>query len=333
MAGSGTKTKRRCVVKSSMGPGPCKISCPEQHGSGAHATGSPVIPKSMNAAHTEWSWSTADGSQIVARHWKVSDPVATVLITHGLGDHSGRFENVARVFNERGFSVLIPDLRGHGNSEGQRGFVRRFDDFLNDMDRSIFEIQKNSPSLPVFAYGQSFGGLLVLYHALRRNPPLKGIVSSSPAIRIAMQAPAWKVLLGLTVQFVYPRLSLRTALDLGELSDDPDHESCARADELLHGRITPRTYFGMIDAGNYCLKHAADLTTPTLIMHGGLDTITDPGATWEFTQSAPGVIFKEWPNGKHELHQMANGTVVVGFAAHWMSEQLNNSSHQPASPG
>lgn len=279
----------------------------------------------MSSTQTEISWSTADGLQIVARHWNVSDPVATVLITHGLGDHSGRFEKVARILNERGLAVLAPDLRGHGRSDGQRGYVRRFDDFLDDMDRSIQEIQQRYPSLPVFGYGHSFGGLLVLYHALHRQPDLKGMVSSSPAIRIAMQTPAWKVFLGRITQYIYPRLSLRTALDLGELSDDPAHEKKTRADEMMHGRISPRTFFGMIDAGNYSLKHAAELATPTLIMHGGLDTITDPVATREFADSAPGCDYKNWPNGKHELHHMAFGDEVIRFASEWMVMRLKGS--------
>ncbi len=267
---------------------------------------------------SELSWSMNDRCKIMARCWTVPNATAAVLVTHGLGDHGGRYERVAHILCDAGISVLIPDLRGHGKSDGQRGYVRRFDDLLDDLDRSIQELQQRFPSLPHFGYGHSFGGLLVLYHALRRRPHLTGIVSSSPALRIAMQAPAWKVAMGRTAGRLFPRISLRTGLDLGELSDDPVHETKARADKWMHGRITPRNYFGMIDAGNYCLKNVADLTTPALIMHGGLDTITDPVATREFASRAPGCEYNNWPDGKHELHHMAFGDDVIRFATKWI---------------
>lgn len=282
-----------------------------------------MIESLSNAELTELSWSMDDGCRIHARCWTVAGAKAAVLITHGLGDHGGRYENVARILCAGGYSVLIPDLRGHGKSDGQRGYVRRFDELLNDLDRSMTEMRRRFSSLPFFGYGHSFGGLLVLYHALRRKPELVGMIASSPAIRISMHAPAWKIAMARTVGVLLPGISLRTKLDLGELSDDPDHEKKARDDELMHGRITPNTWFGMVAAGKYCLENAAKLTTPTLIMHGGLDTITDPLATQEFASAAPGCDYHEWPEGKHELHHMAFGDDVIRFAARWMAKRLN----------
>jgi alpha-beta hydrolase superfamily lysophospholipase len=275
----------------------------------------------MSAQYSELYWSTADGLQIATRQWNAPDPIGVILITHGLGDHSGRFERLARFFNDNRFTVLVPDLRGHGRSEGQRGFVRSFDDFLDDMDIAVQQARQLGETLPVLAYGQSFGGLLVLRHAIERRPALAGLVASSPALQIAMRPSAWKVALGRTLGKLFPRISLRTGLDLGELSDDPQTESRAHSDRYLHGRITPRTYFGMLDAGAWCLQHASALSLPALIMHGDRDTITSPAATAEFCKNAPNCQSRVWPGGKHELHNMTQGDEVLDFAAEWMSRQ------------
>ncbi len=283
------------------------------------------MARAMTGHYSDIYWSTADGLQIAARSWTVPRPLATVLITHGLGDHSGRFEPMCRFFNDQGFSVLVPDLRGHGRSEGQRGYVRDFDEFLDDMDISVEQAWHLQDDQPVFGWGQSFGGLLVLYHALRRQPRLGGLVASSPALKIAMPVPAWKTALGRTMGRLLPRISVRSGLDLSELSDDPRTESRARSDRYLHGRITPRTWFGMVDAGQWCLQHADQLATPALVMHGRRDTITDPVATREFAQSAPGCLLREWPDGKHELHNMARSDDYLAYVTDWIRQQVAGS--------
>lgn len=285
-------------------------------------------PRNQDARSLTERWPGSDGSQCHVRVWQAKDPAGVVLIVHGLGDHGGRFHDVASVLVEQGLTVYAPDLRGHGLSQGQRGYVDRFDLFLDDIDGYLEHLGAAMPGVPVATWGQSFGALLVLYHALKRQPDLAGVVSSSPALRIAMAAPPWKVLIGRTLGRFFPRLSLKTGLDLGELSDNPDHETEARRDELLHGRITPRTYFGMVDAGDYCLQYPDRLNVPTLIMHGGRDTITDPVATKTFADEASACELREWPEGKHELHQMSNGDQIVQFAAQWITTRMRSNTRQ-----
>ncbi len=269
-------------------------------------------------SYADLYWSAADGQQIAARLWNVEQPVGTVLLTHGIGDHGGRWESVARYFNTAQMALLVPDLRGHGRSDGQRGFVLDFDHYLDDLDIAVDQAKRIHDAVPVTGWGQSFGGLLVLYHALRRKPALDALVASSPALEIAMPAPAWKVSLGRTLGKVFPRMSLPTNLKLGELSDDPQIESRARSDRYLHGRITPRTFFGMLEAGRWCLDHANELTIPALVMHGGRDSITRAVATEKFARNAPRCESRLWPSGMHELHNMKGGEAVLQFAVEWV---------------
>jgi alpha-beta hydrolase superfamily lysophospholipase len=255
--------------------------------------------------------------------YPANNPQAAVLITHGLGDHGGRYGKVVERFLQSGLSVMVPDLRGNGKSGGQRGYVRRFEDLLDDLDFWLDTLKQRHPGRPVISYGHSFGGMLVLFHSLRRRPDVAGVIATSPSLRIAMTVPRWKVALARTLGQVFPRISLRTKLDLGELSDDPEHERKARADELMHGRITPRLWFGMVDAGQYCLEKANQFPSPCLIMHGEKDRITDASATREFAESAPQCTWREWAGGKHELHNMAIGTSVADHAANWIKNLIS----------
>lgn len=249
-------------------------------------------------------WSTRDGKQIVARQWAVESPRGSVLVIHGIGDHSGRFEHVADHWNRNGYSVLAPDLRGHGRSDGKRGYIRSFDVLLDDVGDALQKSEADAIGQPAFLYGQSFGGLLAIYYTLKRQPELAGLIASSPPLRIAMPTPGWKVAIGKIIGAVCPTFSLNSGLDPNELSDDPQIASRVLSDRYRHTRITPGAFFGMLDAGQWCLENADRLTCPGLLLHGDKDRITDHTASIEFSESSSRCEAGIWPDGKHELHNM-----------------------------
>ncbi len=268
-------------------------------------------------------WTTHDGLAINARCWSVEEPTGWVLLVHGLGDHSGRFEHVARRLNRAGFSVMAPDLRGHGQSGGQRGFVSSFDVFLDDLQVAIERIQEESAGLPVAIYAQSFGALVALNLAIRRELWCQAMILSSPALRVAMPTPRWKITCGRSLGWLLPRLSLNTGLDISQLCDDQEVIEKLRRDPLRHQKITPATYFGMVDAGRWCLQHPTTLAVPTLIMHGARDRITDHLASQQFAGQRPEVCeLKIWPEGQHELHNMKNHSQVLSWATDWLRARL-----------
>jgi alpha-beta hydrolase superfamily lysophospholipase len=135
-----------------------------------------------------------------------------------------------------------------------------------------------------------------------------------------MPVPTWKVALGKSIGKVFPRLSLRTRLDRSELSDDPQVESRARSDRYMHGRITAPIYFGMLEAGRWCIEHALELSIPTLVMHGGKDRITRAEVSERFCREAPRCAFRLWPEGKHELHLMNDSDGVLDFTIGWLKQ-------------
>lgn len=121
---------------------------------------------------------------------------AAVCLVHGIGEHVGRYGHVAAALNRAGYAMVGFDQRGHGHSDGARGFVPRYDVFLEDMRLQVEEVRRMFPGTTLFLNGHSMGGNLVLYYCLRRKPTLSGVVSTSPQLRMATKAPAWKTTLG-----------------------------------------------------------------------------------------------------------------------------------------
>ncbi len=264
-----------------------------------------MTDSSRSTTYSDLHWTNEDGLQIVARNWQVESPIGTVLLIHGIGDHSGRFEHVANFLNQAGYSVLTPDLRGHGRSEGPRGYLRDFDMLNDDIEIALQKSRLNCPDGPAFLYGHSMGALTVINFVLKTMPPIAGVIATSPPLRIAMPAPAWQLAIGRVLGKVLPKFALSSGLDINELSDDPQVASRTETDRYQHDRVTPAAYFGMVETGEWCLKNASSLKCPMLLMHGKADRITDHTASMEFSLASSQCVLRLWDEGKHELHNMS----------------------------
>lgn len=144
----------------------------------------------------EGEFKGAGGLRIWYRSWRPQAARAVIVVVHGLGEHGGRYANLVAELVPRGYALYVPDLRGHGRSSGLRGHCDRFVDYVADLKSAVQEAQTQEPGLPLFVYGHSLGGLIVLRHALERPQGARGLVISAPALRRKFAVPAGKLLLG-----------------------------------------------------------------------------------------------------------------------------------------
>ena len=125
--------------------------------------------------HVEYSWTTSDGLSIFAQSWAPDGaPRAVVALVHGLGEHSNRYPSLVEKLPSAGYAINTYDLRGHGRSGGPRLYAPSFESLMTDIDRHIQNTKERFPGMPVFLYGQSFGGEQVLYYACADPLPLQG---------------------------------------------------------------------------------------------------------------------------------------------------------------
>ncbi len=275
----------------------------------------------------EFILTSPQGYQIFAREWQPKfTPRAVVLLVHGLGEHSGRYQHVADAFNQRGFLVFAPDLPGHGRSAGPRGYIRAYDDFLELFDWLSRGFRQRYPETSWFLYGHSMGGNLVLYYTLRRNPSATGVIACSPGLRPARPSPI-PLGLGKALQQIFPSLRINNGLDLSGLSRDPKVIEAYRHDPLVHPHISLRLGVGLISAGEWLLNFKGKFPLPLLLMQGTADRLVDPRATDQFARQISGdTTYKTWEGFYHELHNEPQKAAVMTFILDWAETLIATSS-------
>lgn len=267
----------------------------------------------------EFIMKTHDGLNLLARTWEPGgDPAGAICIVHGLGEHGGRYVDLAEYLTARGWAVIAIDLRGHGRSEGRRGHISSYEALMDDISILLEEASGRYPGQPLFLFGQSMGGNLVINHALRRKSGIAGVIASSPMLRTAFKPPYWKTIIGKFLRPVLPLLPLYNEVRAADLSRDPDVVSAYESDPLVHDRLTLR-FYDVLLAGEWAIRHAADLEVPTLIMHGDRDRVTSPEASGEFSARAGDICtFKVWEGFYHEIHNEPGREVAIDYLIGWL---------------
>ena len=230
------------------------------------------------------SWlAMADGQQLFLRDWAPSQARGAVLIVHGLGEHSGRYQRLAQWFNQRGYAVRSYDQRGHGQTPGQRGAIRDGDDLLEDL-ATVYTDYMNGLAHAPLLLGHSMGGLVAMRTVLdgRITPP--ALLLSSPALRT--WEPVWLQRLARRLTRVTPNLPLRNGLKFEKISHEEAVVIAYRRDPLRTGWITPRLANFIFRAGPACIADAAKLAIPTLLLVADSDELVDPSGSRSFSKKA-----------------------------------------------
>jgi alpha-beta hydrolase superfamily lysophospholipase len=268
---------------------------------------------------SEFALKSLDGLSLFARIWESGDDsLGAICLVHGLGEHSGRYGDLAASLNANGWAVLAMDMRGHGMSGGRRGHITSYGALMDDISILLAEAGGRFPDLPRFLCGQSMGGNLVINYALRRTSAIAGVIASSPLLRTAAPPPCWKSWLGRFLRPVLPLLPLCNEIRAEDLSRDLDVVRAYRIDPLVHDRLTLR-FYDVLLAGEWAIRQASDLSVPTLIMHGDSDRVTSIGASREFSSAAGDICtLKEWEGFYHEIHNEPGREQVIEYLLEWL---------------
>ena len=264
-----------------------------------------------------------DGTDLLVRHWPaVGEPWASILIVHGIAEHSGRYEHVGRQFAEAGLEVEAYDQRGFGGSGGRRAYVDRWSQNHDDLEDRLAAVRAAAVGRPVALFGHSLGGLIALGYAVAEPPrPLPDLlVLSAPALESTI--PAWKQAMARVLGSIAPTRELKNGLDGATLSRDPAVGERYLADPLNQHTTTFR--FGaeaIAEQGR--VKAALDrLSIPTFAYHGEADPIV-PTASSEVLTALPCVSRRTWPDLRHESHNEPEGPAVIAEAIGWLRAHVD----------
>ncbi len=267
----------------------------------------------------------ADGVRLHYRTWPAPDERAVLLVSHGLGEHGGRYAALAEDLVGHGFTVHALDHRGHGRSGGRRGHVAHFGEFVRDLETFRAAIAKEHPSeAPLFLLGHSMGGLIAIHH-LQTHPEAgyRGAVLSAPLVGIAVEAPRWKVAVSGFFSRWLPWLPFHNEIETEMLSTAPGYEESYRADALLHNTITPRLYTEMVSAIRGAFERPDGIRVPLLVLAPTADRVVLPEAVARFASACPGdVEVKRYEGFQHESLNEKDRDRAIADVAAWLQARI-----------
>lgn len=246
---------------------------------------------------------------------------AVIILVHGLGEHVQRYIYWADLFKKEGIAFLGVDLPGHGRSDGKRGDIKSYALLGEMLDILIKSCNKTFPGCPVYIYGHSLGGGIVLEYLLRRNPKIKGAIVTSPFLRLAFEPPKIKLFIASVMKHLLPGLIQPSGLNSSHISHDKAVVEKYKTDPLVHGKISVSLFSESVTAANYSLTHASELKVPTLLLHGSDDLILSPEGSREFAGKTGMVELKIWDGGYHELHNEPFKDEVFKYIINWINRK------------
>jgi acylglycerol lipase len=265
------------------------------------------------------TYTTEDGIDLLIRSWAPDgEPERGMLLVHGLAEHSGRWDHVARFFVDLGYAVTGFDLRGNGKSGGAKAHVDDFSDFLDDIE-GIVRSEMVRTDLPWVLYGHSLGGLISTCYIVEDRPHPDAAVLSAPAL--AAEIPLTTRLAAEVLGRVVPKLALPNPVDLDHLSRDEAVGEAYDADPLVYQKGTAGLALESFAAQARVLEQLEQIDTPSLVIHGAEDTLVPPSASAPLA-TVDCVDRKVYPGLRHELHNEPEQTQVLSEVAAWLDSTL-----------
>lgn len=225
---------------------------------------------------TERKAATRSGVEQWVREWEPQGSApASILILHGIAEHSGRYEHVGSAFADAGYFARSYDHHGFGKSGGKRGHVPSFDHYLDDVEDHL--TQQRSEGRPVVLLGHSMGGLIASAYAMSDRPQPDVLLLSGPAFGAIV--PAWQRVAAPVIGRVAPSLFIKSELDGSLLATDPDVGVAYRDDPLRVPGATAGLGKALFDAMDQVNAEVNCIRVPTFVVHGGNDRIVPAEST------------------------------------------------------
>jgi acylglycerol lipase len=249
-------------------------------------------------------------------------PRAVVAICHGVKSHSGYYFWAAEQLVARGFVVYALDLHGRGLSDGERYYLEKMQDYLDDVDAMMKLVHSRDHGLPVFLLGHSAGGVISSCYALTHQAELAGLICESFAFQVYAPDFALAVLKGLS--HIAPHahvLNLKTE----DFSRDPAAVQFMLDDPLIEHEVQPtRTVAELVRADERLKEEFPLIKLPVFILHGTADKVTRPSGSQLFfdTAGSPDKTLKLYEGHAHDLLNDVDKEKVMADIVSWIDARL-----------
>ncbi len=281
----------------------------------------------------EGRFTTPDGIQLYYQaHLPVGKPSAVLLVVHGAGDHSGRYQGVFNNLLPQGIAVYCYDQRGYGRSPGQRGHINDWSEYRLDLRTFIDLVHNEQAGLPIFVWGYGLGGLVVTDAILHETHYLSGAIIMSAPFKPSGAAQPALALAAKALSFTWPNFSLKLAAPMEKFTRDPQIIRAAQNDPLMHNQASARRGSELQRTIQWVNQHSSDIYLPILILHGEADQLNAVEGARQFFEKVtyPDKMLITYPGGCHELHNdLIRGQVLVDMMK-WIQRHIQSPAAEPA---
>lgn len=277
-------------------------------------------------SHLQTEYATHDGLKLFLQAWMPEQAKASVLIVHGLGEHSSRYAHLATAMVQKNIAVFTFDGRGHGKSSAPKptAYIHDYSDYLQDIHALFEKVNNYFPSIPAFIFGHSMGGGLVAAYMLEYQPKTAGVILSAPALKQDENVSNVLIKMSGFVSAVAPKLKV-LKLDPHKISRDPKEVSKYIEDHLVYSDAIPaRTGFQLLRIMRLIESKSKYFSWPVLLLHGTGDSLTNPKGTEEFFRriSSEDKTFHRYPDLYHELVNEPEKDSIIEDILEWIEARV-----------
>jgi alpha-beta hydrolase superfamily lysophospholipase len=261
--------------------------------------------------------------KLFVRHWRPEGKArAVVAIVPGFNSHGGYYEWVAEQLGTIDVAVYAVDLRGRGQSDGERFYVQKFADYVSDVEQLLKLARAREPGLPIFLLGHSAGGVVACLYTLEHQTTLAGLICESFAYEVPAPDFALAVLQGLS--HIAPHAHV-LPLKNADFSRDPQVVQAMNADPLIAHETQPtQTVAEMVRADKRLRQEFSRIELPVLILHGTHDKATRPSGSQYFYDHAGSAdkTLKLYEGYYHDPLNDLGKEQVMGDIQRWLEAHL-----------
>lgn len=267
--------------------------------------------------------------------WQVPQPVMNVIVVHGVGEHSGRYEEFAHFLASKNISVYAFDLHGYGKSAGKRGHVRRFTDYADDVATFTEFVHSRyaGDGKKFFLLAHSLGAIIsiIALHRSTANLGCAGLVISGPPFKLCFSLPSWLHKVEALLSSFFPALTVQEKrIELNMLTHDTEKIEAFRKDPYRHYKRSLRFITEYFKGEKAAYAAAHELAIPILILQGAADTVIDVAKVKDFYHALtePDKTLIVYPEMYHEVLNELERERVYSDVLGWLMMRVLDDTHE-----
>lgn len=270
------------------------------------------------------SFTTFDGINIHTKYWQpANESERVVIIIHGIGEHSGRYLQIAEALRDADHHVYSLDHRGHGQSSGKRLNMSSPTNFIDDLKQYYDRIKSSHPDAKIYILGHSMGSVISLQFILTNPELIEAVVITGTATDVASGVPPALQMIANFIYLFFPNAPISPPGSMDVLSRDPEIVKQAENDPLMNHGWTPIAIAKFVlDTGVMIQESANEISLPIIFMHGEADELTPiSGSKIMYERvSSEDKTLKTWADMRHEIMNEIGREEVIEEIVDWFNK-------------